>query len=57
MNCNHNCNHNCNQGRNCYCEQPRRLSYCGKVWLAYFATVALAIGTAVGMSYFLAPGV
>ncbi len=51
------CNHDCNQGRACYCEQPRRLSYRGKVWLAYFATVAVAIGTAVAMSYFLAPGV
>lgn len=51
------CNHDCNQGRTCYCEQPRRLSYRGKVLLAYFATVAAAIGTAVAMSYFLSPGV
>ena len=51
------CNQNCNQGRNCHCEQPRRLSYRGKILLAYFATVAVAIGTAVAMSYFLAPGV
>ena len=52
-----NCNHDCNQGRACHCEQPSRLSYRGKVWLAYLATVAAAIGTAVAMSYFLAPGV
>lgn len=52
-----NCNHDCNQGRNCHCEQPRRLSYRGKVFLAYFATVAAAIGTAVAMSCFLPPGV
>ena len=51
------CNQNCNQGRSCCCKQPSRLSYRGKVLLAYFATVALAIGTAVAMSYFLAPGV
>ena len=51
------CNHDRNQDCNCYCEQPRRLSFRGKVWLAYFATVAVAIGTAVAMSYFLAPGV
>lgn len=51
------CNHDCNQGRNFHCEQPSRLSYRGKVWIAYFATVAIAIGTAVAMSYFLAPGV
>lgn len=51
------CNHDCNQGRRCHCEQPRRLSYRGKVFLAYFATVAAAIGTAVAMSYFLPPGV
>ena len=57
MNCNHDCNHDCNQGRSCYCEQPLRLSYRGKVLLAYLATVALAIGTAVAMSYLLAPGV
>ena len=52
-----NCNHDCNQGRACCCKQPSRLSYGGKVLLAYFATVAAAIGTAVAMSYFLAPGV
>jgi hypothetical protein len=52
-----NCNHDCNQGRRCHCEKPRRLSYRGKVFLAYFATVAAAICTAVAMSYFLAPGV
>ena len=52
-----NCNHDCNQGRACHCEQPRRLSYRGKVCLAYFATVALAICTSVSMSYLLAPGV
>ena len=51
------CNQDCNQGRACYCEHPRRLSYRGKVLLAYFATVAAAIGTAVAMSYFLSPGV
>ena len=51
------CNHDCQQGRACYCEQPRRLSCRGKVWLAYFATVAVAIGTSVAMSYFLPPGV
>lgn len=51
------CNYDCEQGRACYCEQPRRLSYRGKVWLAYFATVAVAIGAAVAMSYILAPGV
>ena len=52
-----NCNHDCNQGRACFCKQPSRLSYRGKVWLAYFATVATAVCTAVSMSYFLAPGV
>ena len=52
-----NCNHDCNQGHRCYCEQPCRLSFRGKVWLAYFATVSVAIGTAIAMSYFLAPGV
>lgn len=51
------CNQDRNQGRSCYCEQPRCLSYRGKVWLAYFATVAVAIGAAVAMSYLLAPGV
>ena len=51
------CNHDCQQGKSCHCNQPRRLSYRGKVLLAYFATVAAAIGTAVGMSYLLAPGV
>ena len=51
------CNQDCNQVRSCYCEQPRRLSYRCKVWLAYFATVAAAIGSAVAMSYLLAPGV
>ena len=50
------CNHDCNQGRNCHREKPRHLSYRGKVWLNYFATVAAAIGTAVAMSYFLPPG-
>jgi len=39
-----NCNHDCNQCRSCYCKQPSRLSCRGKVWLAYFATVAVAIG-------------
>jgi hypothetical protein len=51
------CNYDCNQGRSCYCEQPRRLSYRGKVWLAYLATVAVAIGAAAAMSCLLAPGV
>ena len=51
------CNHDCNQGRACYCEQPRRLSYRGKVFLAYFAIVAITIAAAVGMAYFLPPGV
>ena len=51
-----NCNYDFQQGRACYCEQPRRLSYRGKVWLAYSVTVAFAIGTAVAMSYFLPPG-
>ena len=54
------CNQDCNQGRSCYCEQPRRLSYRCKVWLvwlAYLATVAVAIGANVAMSYLLAPGV
>jgi len=52
-----NCNQDCQQGKACYCEQPRRLSYRGKVWLAYIATVVVAIGAAVAMSYLLAPGV
>ena len=52
-----NCNYDFQQGRACYCEQPRRLSYRGKVWLAYSATVGVAIAAAVGMSYFLPPGV
>ena len=51
------CNQDCQQGRACCCKQPSRLSYRGKVWLAYFATVAVAIGAAVAMSYLLAPGV
>jgi len=51
------CNHDCNQGHRCCRDQHRRLSYRGNVWLAYFVTVAVAIGTAVAMSYFLAPGV
>lgn len=51
------CNHDCKQGRFCYCVWPCRLSYRGKVWLAYLATVAVAIGAAVAMSYILAPGV
>lgn len=51
------CNQDCNQGRSCYCEQPSRLSYRGKVLLAYIATVVVAIGAAVAMSYLLAPGV
>ena len=50
------CNHDCNQGRNCYCEKPRSMSYRGKVFLAYFAIVAITIAAAVGMSYFLPPG-
>lgn len=52
-----NCNHDCNQGRSCCCKQPSRLSFRGKVFLAYIATVALAIFTSAVMSYFLAPGV
>lgn len=52
-----NCNQDCQQGKACYCVQPRRLSFRGKVWLAYFATVALGFGAAAAMSYFLAPGV
>lgn len=51
------CNHDCNQGRACCCEQPRHLSYRGKVWLAYFVIVAITIAAAVGMAYFLPPGV
>ena len=47
------CNHDCNQGRACYCVQPSRLSYRGKVCLAYFAALALAIASAVAASYFL----
>lgn len=51
------CNHDCNQGRNYHCKQPRRLSYRGKVLLDYLAIVAITIAAAVGMSYFLPPGV
>lgn len=50
-------NHDCNQGRNCFCKKPRRLSYRGKVFLAYFAIVAITIAAAVGMAHFLPPGV
>lgn len=50
------CNQDCNQGRSCHCEQPRRLSCRGKVWLAYLMCVALAVFTAIGMSILLAPG-
>ena len=52
-----NCHHDCNQGRECCCAQPFRLSYRGKVWLAYFTIVAITIAAAVGMAYFLPPGV
>lgn len=52
-----NCSHDCQQGRACCCKQPRSLSYHGKVFLAYFAIVAITIAAAVGMSYFLPPGV
>jgi len=50
-------NHDCNQGRNCHCKQPRRLSYRGKVFLTYFAIVAITIAAAVGMAYFTPTGV
>jgi hypothetical protein len=55
------CNHDCNQGRNCNCApncaKRRQLSYRGKVWLAYFVTLAASIGTAVAVSYLISNGV
>jgi hypothetical protein len=45
------CNHDCNQGRTCYCVQPSRLSYRGKILLSYFAAVAMALVSAVAASY------
>ena len=51
------CNYDFLQGKACRCAPTTsRLSFRGKVWLAYFACVALAIGTAIGMSILLAPG-
>lgn len=50
------CNYDCLQGKTCYCAPAYRLSFRGKVWLAYLACVALAVGTAIGMSILLAPG-
>lgn len=50
------CNYDCLQGKTCRCAPTNRLSFRGKVGLAYLACVALAIGTAIGMSILLAPG-
>ncbi len=53
------CNHNCNQGRYCNCAKRRQLSYRGKggkVWLAYFVTLAASIATVIAVSYLISSG-
>lgn len=49
------CNHDWQQGKACYCTKPSRLSFRGMVILAYAAFLAVAIGTAVSVAYFLSP--